>query len=78
MSGWSFPRSLSLCLLFAGLSACQLERTQPGSVAMGVTRLTAMNAAAVVSAINGDSLCGFLNADVLKSAQVEGTARPAP
>ena len=54
-------------------TGCNLERSQPGPVAMGVSRLTAVNAAALVSAVNTDTACGFASQEVLANPVIEHT-----
>jgi hypothetical protein len=54
-------------LLSTGCAECA-----PGLVAEGVGRLTVRNAGAILQLVNEDDVCGFLSADVLAQAKIEG------
>ncbi len=61
------------CLVgLASCGGCQLEKLQPGDVAMGVGRLTVRQAALVARLITIDDRCGFASAAVKGTALVQG------
>ena len=54
------------------LVGCQLERFAPDQVGMGVARLSARNAGAVLSLINADATCGFESPGVKGAPRING------